>query len=62
MPLSLSTPKHKIKMKSCLPFTYQLSDLVKATKRLCVTDPRERILGKTDMVVDFLLLGLQKPR
>ena len=33
----------------------------KATERLCVTDPKKRFLGKTDMVVDYLLRDPPKP-
>ena len=55
MPSSLSTPKHEIKKKNCLPLSCQLPD------RLCVTDPRKRVLGKTDMVVDILLRDPPKP-
>ena len=55
MPSGLNTPKHKIKRKNCLPFTYQLPGLAKATERLCVTDHKKIVLGKTDIVVDFLL-------
>ena len=61
MPSSLSTPKHEIKKKNCLPFTCQLFGLAKATGRLCVTDPRKRVFGKTDIVIDFLLRDPPKP-
>ena len=55
MPSSLTTPKHEIKKKNCLPFSCQLPGLAKATERLCVTDPM-------DMVVDFLLRDPPKPK
>ena len=55
MPSSLSTPKYEVKKKNCLPLTCRLPDLAKATEQLCVTDPRKRVLGKKDVVVDFLL-------
>ena len=61
MPSNLSTPKPKIKKNKSLLFTCQLAGLAKATERLCVTDPRKRFLGKTDMVVDFLLRDPPKP-
>ena len=61
MPSNLSTPKHKIRKNKSLPFTCQLPGLAKATERLCVTDPRKRFLGKTDLVVDFLLGDPPKP-
>ena len=60
MPSNL-TPKLNIKKKKSLPFTCQLPGLAKATGRLCVTDPRKRFLGNTDMVVDFLLRDIPKP-
>ena len=62
MPSSLTTPKHEIKKKNCLPFSCQLPGLAKATERLCVTDPRKSVLGKTDIVVDFLLRDPPKPK
>ena len=61
MPSNLSTPKPKIKKNKSLPFTCQLPGLAKATERLCITDPRKRFLGKTDMVVGFLLQDPPKP-
>ena len=61
MPSNLSTAKPKIKKSKSLPFTCQLPGLAKATERLCVTDPRKRFLGKTDMFVDFLLRDPPKP-
>ena len=61
MPSNLSTPKPKIKKNKSLPFTCQLPGLAKATEWLCVTDPRKRFLGKTDMVVYFLLRDSPKP-
>ena len=61
MSSSLRTPKHEIKKKNCLLFSCQLPGLAKATERLCVTDPRKRVLRKTDMVVDFLLRDPRKP-
>ena len=61
MPLSLSTLKHEIKNKNCLPFTCQLPGLTKATERLCVTDLKKRVFGKTDVVIDFLLRDPPKP-
>ena len=35
--------------------------MAKATERLCVTDPRKRVFGKTDIVIDFLLRDPPKP-
>ena len=35
--------------------------MAKTTERVYVTDPRKRFLGKTDMVVDFLLPDPPKP-
>ena len=61
MPSNLSIPKPKIKKNKSLPFTCQLPGLAKATERLCITDPRKRFLGKTDMVVGFLLRDPPKP-
>ena len=61
MPSNLSTAKPKIKKSKSLPFTCQLPGLAKATERLCVTDPRKRFLGKTDMFVDYLLRDPPKP-
>ena len=55
MSSNLSTPTNEIKKENYLPFTYQLPGLVKAIERLCVTNPRKKILRKTDMIVDFLL-------
>ena len=49
-------------MTNCLPFTCQLPVMAKATGQLCVTDPRKRFLGKTDMVVDFLPRDPLKPK
>ena len=54
-------PKPKIKNNKSLLFNCHLPGPAKVTERLRVTDPRKRFLGKTDMLVDFLLRDPPKP-